>query len=84
LVINKEYSEMGKFIQTNKFKTIGDDGLFYNVIEFAEFQHTSKHLFPSGDALGIRQYELEDGSVVNRLSATEFQILISDIKLKLY
>jgi hypothetical protein len=69
---------MSQFIQTNKYKTIGDDNIYYDVVEFAELGRPRQ-----GDPFGIRQYELDDGSVVNRISPNEFLVLLTDVKLKI-
>lgn len=67
---------------TNQFKTTGDDGNKYDILEYTEFHQVSTFNSEPEEEEGLKEYMTRNGSPVNRLSETEFVIVIDGIKLK--
>jgi hypothetical protein len=66
---------------TGKFTVTDDSGHLYQIIEYTQFNRTDIPGSDSQRAEGLKEYELDNGSPVIEISATEFEIAVSGVRL---
>ena len=68
-------------IVTGKFTVTDDSGRLYEIIEYTQSERTDISGSYSLRVKGLKEYELADGSPVREISKTEFEIVVSGVRL---
>ena len=66
--------------ETDRINCLGEDGEKYTVIEYTEI-HDATEFAGGAQEEGMKYYRLPDGTGVNKISNSEFQVLWSGLKL---
>ena len=66
---------------TATFEATDDGGSQFHVVEYTVFRHTTTAEITYGDE-GIKEYELTDGTILNRLTESQFEIQTSGEKIR--
>jgi hypothetical protein len=73
---------MGGKDLTNKYSCTGEDGTDYTVYEYTEFVESGTLGNSPQEEAGLKELKLADGSAVNWINESEFQIISTGVKVK--
>jgi hypothetical protein len=68
--------------RTNDFWGTSDNGDTYHIIEYTELLDTATYSQPQSQMSGLKEYRLEDGSPVNQISDSEFEIVSTGVFIR--
>lgn len=67
---------------TKEIVAVDELGQKYQIIEFTEYHDVSTFTTPGIWEEGLKEFRLSDGSPVNKLSDTDFEIVASGVQLR--
>ncbi|MDQ4120711.1 MAG: hypothetical protein M3209_04605 [Acidobacteriota bacterium] len=67
---------------TGEIIAIDENGREYRVLEFTEYHDASTFTTPNVWEEGLKELKLSDGSLINKISDTEFEVVATGIRLR--
>ncbi len=68
---------------TGNLKAVDDNGNQYSIVEYSVFRHTTTTDITYSEESKVKEYELANGTPLNRISETEFEISSNGTKIRI-
>jgi hypothetical protein len=66
---------------TNDFWGTSENGEHYHIIEYTEMLDSATYGHPQNRMSGLKEYSLEGGLLVNRITDSEFEIVSTGLRI---